>query len=229
MEERQFIAQWLLEKRFTIAPIIRNLSERDLLKLDFSKQNLTLDSVDLADTAAFSRWLFQKVLKGKVGIGGYLEDRVIYRRSEHFSGEAPRTIHLGVDIWLPVGIPLYAPLPGVIHSFQDNQGFGNYGPTIIMEHTAENQVFYTLYGHLSRTSLSSLAEGQAIAQGAPLGTVGNFPENGDWPPHLHFQVITDLLGMRGDFPGVVAHAQLATYTPYCLNPELLLPFTHTPL
>ena len=222
MKQKQFVEQWLVEKRFTIAPIIQDLSERDLLRLDFSKHNSALDSIDLEDTAAFSRWLFQEVLQGKIGIGGYLEDRVIYRRSAHFAGEALRTIHLGVDLWLPAGTPVYVPLPGVIHSFQDNQGFGNYGPTIIVEHTLENHVFYTLYGHLSRSSLRALAAGQKVTPDQPLATIGNFPENGDWPPHLHFQAMTDLLGWTGDFPGVVATSQLPTYASVCLDPKLLL-------
>ena len=222
MKEKQFIEQWLTETQLTIAPVIRNLSECNLLKLDFSKHNPALDSIDLEDTVAFSRWLFQEVLQGKVGIGGYLEDRVIYRRSAHFAGEALRTIHLGVDLWLSAGTPVYVPLPGVIHSFQDNQGFGNYGPTIIVEHTLENHVFYTLYGHLSRSSLRALAAGQKVTPDQPLATIVNFPENGDWPPHLHFQAMTDLLGWNGDFPGVVATSQLPTYASVCLDPKLLL-------
>lgn len=224
MKEKQPVERWLREHPAEVSPVIRNLSSDDLLALDFTARNTALSSVDLENTAAFSAWLFEEVLQGKVGMGGYLEDRVIYRRSAHFAGEASRTLHLGVDLWLAAGTPVYAPLPGTIHSFQDNRGFGNYGPTIIVEHRPEGHTFYTLYGHLSRASLLPLSEGQTVTPDQPLATIGNFPENGDWPPHLHFQVMTDLLGWKGDFPGVAALFERETYRQCTIDPMLLFRF-----
>ncbi len=202
-----------------------------LYPLDLTERNEALRAVDLKDTAAFDRWLL-KTLHGKVGIGGFMEDRVVYRRSEHFvgraargraaRGQAARSVHLGLDLWIAAGTPVYAPLAGRVHSFQDNEGFGNYGPTVILEHTLDGVTLYTLYGHLSRASLEPLRVGQRIESGERLGAVGPYPENGDWPPHLHFQVMTDLMGWVGDFPGVVAPSQQVDYATVCLNPMLLL-------
>ncbi len=155
--------------------------------------------------------------------GGYLEKRVIYRRSDVFQGEEEnRCIHLGIDVWAPAFTPVYAPLDGKIHSIKDNDAFGDYGPTIILEHELEDTTFYTLYGHLSRRSLKSLERGQKVKKGDYFSEFGPFPENGDWPPHLHFQVIIDLEGREGDFPGVAAPSLLEKYSTLCPDPNLIL-------
>ena len=72
----------------------------------------------------------------KVAYGGYLETRSIYQRSTYFNQENPETernIHLGVDLWIEAGTPIYAPLEGTLHSFKNNTNYGDYGPTIILK------------------------------------------------------------------------------------------------
>ncbi|MCX6217256.1 peptidoglycan DD-metalloendopeptidase family protein [Spirosoma sp.] len=203
------------------------------LILDFSATNpdLTPDpdqpnGLDLTNTAAFSDYVFGKMRAAgvRVGIGGYNEHRVIYRRSEHFSStEEPREIHLGIDFWAEAKTPVFAPMDGTIHSFQDNNNFGDYGPTIILEHRLEaNEPLFSLYGHLTRSSLAGLVEGKAFKAGDKLGEIGPYPENGDWPPHLHFQLMTDMLGLKGDFPGVCSLKDRAKFLALCPNPNRLL-------
>ena len=202
------------------------LSPENTLILDFSSQNKALETVDLADTAVFSHYVFSQLEEaGKTyGIGGYLEDRAIYRRSEVFATatEDRRTHHLGVDIWTEAGAPIYVPLAGKIHSFRDNRGFGDYGPTIILQHKIEGTTLYSLYGHLTRTDLEKLQIGQEFQAGEQLCQVGPFPENGDWPPHLHFQLIWDLGDFWGDYPGVATKKDLAYYRANCPDPNLIL-------
>lgn len=198
--------------------------------LDFTAKNKDLENLDLENTAQFSEYVFNKItaVGAKMGIGGYMEHRVIYRRSEHFSSETEdRCIHLGIDLWAAAETPIYAPFDAVIHSFQNNDNFGDYGPTIILEHLqnfdfTSHTKLYTLYGHLSLDSLDSLFEGKAIKKGEEIAKIGNFPINGDWPPHLHFQVMTDMLGKKGDFPGVCALSEKEKYQQICLDPNLIL-------
>lgn len=195
------------------------------LILDFTASNPDLFALDLTDTAAFDAYVFGTLRDAGavVGVGGYLEPRVIYRRSPHFQqSDEPRTIHLGIDLWAPVGTPVFAPLDGWVHSFADNAGFGDYGPTIILEHAIQGEKIYSLYGHLSRPSLTGLAEGQVVKAGDKLAEIGPFPENGDWPPHLHFQLMHDMLGRRGDFAGVCAPSDRAEFAALCPDPNLLL-------
>lgn len=207
--------------------------------LDFSATNPDLatecrPSLDLTDTAAFTQYVFDKLRAAgaKVGVGGYNEHRIIYRRSQHFNAsekeppyDGPREIHLGIDFWADAGTPVFAPFDGIVHSFQDNASFGDYGPTIILEHqsgTDADQPRYSLYGHLTRQSLGGLYEGKEIKAGKKLAEIGPYPENGDWPPHLHFQLMTDMLGLKGDFPGVCSLADRAKFLAICPNPNRLL-------
>lgn len=202
-----------------------NFQKDPYLILDFSATNPDLANLDLTNTATFNQYVFGTLRTAgvKVGVGGYNEHRTIYRRSDHFQqSEAPREIHLGIDFWAEAGTPVLAPLDGVVHSFQDNDRFGDYGPTIILEHQFNNKPLYSLYGHLTRSSLTGLHEGKRVKVGEPIAEIGPYPENGDWPPHLHFQLMTDLLGLRGDFPGVCSLASREKFLAICPNPNRLL-------
>ena len=198
--------------------------------LDFTANNKDLESLNLEDTAQFSEYVFDKIAAtgAEIGVGGYMEHRVIYRRSEHFSTQTePRCIHLGIDLWVEAETPIYAPYDAKVHSFQYNDNFGDYGPTIILEHSqsfnfTSYKTLYTLYGHLSLDSLNGLFEGKVIKKGEKIAKIGNFPINGDWPPHLHFQVMTDMMGMKGDFAGVCTLFEKEKYQQICLDPNLIL-------
>ena len=194
--------------------------------LDFTAANPRFAHPEhLRDTAAFDQLVQQELAaqQATVGIGGYLENRVIYRRSPHFDdGTEPRSLHLGVDVWVPAGTPIAAPLPGTVHSFLDNAHFGDYGPTIILQHELEGVRFFSLYGHLIRTDLAGLRVGQAVAAGEVFAHIGPYPENGDWPPHLHLQLITDMQGRYGDFPGVAAPSERDYWARLCPDGGLVV-------
>lgn len=42
-------------------------------------------------------------------------------------------------------------------------------------------------------------------KGKKLAALGNSFENGDYAPHLHFQIIKNIENYTGDYPGVAAH------------------------
>ncbi|MFD1469938.1 peptidoglycan DD-metalloendopeptidase family protein [Hymenobacter caeli] len=194
-------------------------------RLDFTAANPLLTPEHLRDTPAFDR-VVQQMLAAQhaaTGLGGYLENRVIYRRSAHFGGPGQaRSLHLGVDVWVLAGTPVAAPLPATIHSLADNDNFGDYGPTVILQHALAGTTFYSLYGHLGRREWQQLRPGQALAAGEAFATVGPYPENGDWPPHLHFQLMLDLQGRQGDFPGVARVEERAHWAALCPDPNLIL-------
>ncbi len=165
--------------------------------------------------------------KAEIGIGGYGEVRPFYTtdtyKVEGNNGSKWRTVHLGTDIWTKHGTPIFAPLDGKVHSFQNNEGDRNYGPTIILEHAVSSELtFYTLYGHLSLESLDGLQVGQQIERGHQIAAIGDISVNGNWPPHLHFQVMLDMLGYEGDFPGVAFPEQAEIWKSICPNPAILL-------
>ncbi len=210
---------------YDISPIMgKKLNDSNSMQMDFTTRNEELSKVDLSKTAIFNDFVLSHLKHSgkRYGYGGYLENRVIYKRSAHFQQTEPRCYHLGMDVWTDAFHPVYAPLDATVHSFADNNNFGDYGPTIILEHQLKGHSFYTLYGHLSVKSLQNLSLGMKIKKGEKFCELGPFPENGDWPPHLHFQLVTDMLGKKGDFPGVCSSSELDLYREICLNPSVFI-------
>jgi peptidoglycan LD-endopeptidase LytH len=208
-----------------VPPIPFDLSEGGFCAFDFTAASTDLIHLDINDVSGFTDYLFSRIAAAgvPVGIGRYDEDRVLYRHSPLFDGEAERrSVHLGLDFFVVEGTEVRAPLPATVHSLADNSGLGDYGPTVILAHRVGGVPFFTLYGHLGRDVLCTLSAGQEIAPGESFGSVGGVHENGSWPPHLHFQIIADLLGRSGDFPGVAAPSERERYLALCPDPNLML-------
>jgi 4-aminobutyrate aminotransferase-like enzyme/Ser/Thr protein kinase RdoA (MazF antagonist) len=186
---------------------------------------------ELYDVELFTRHLFDrmKAAKSSAGIGRYNEARLIYTgdqyKLEGNNGSEWRTVHLGLDVFMAAGSMVLAPLDGIVHSFRNNDSLLDYGPTVILQHTVgdkdEQLTFFTLYGHLSVDSLDGLYEGKIIAQGTPFARIGTREVNGGWPPHLHFQIITDMLDRTGEFPGVARPSQRGTWLSLSPDPNLM--------
>ena len=211
-------------------PVIRANWQAEAIHLDLSVGSPDLGHFsEYSDLALFEAKINRWIAGGghRVGYGGYLEIRPLYT-SDHFRDMGPegprwRTQHLGLDLWSPAGEPVYAPLDGCVHSMQDNQGDRNYGTTILLEHRFGDLTFYTLYGHLSRGSLGLSKPGQHVKAGELIAYTGNSSENGGWPPHLHFQIILDLHGWSGDYPGVAYSRQIDLWRSNCPDPMTLFP------
>ncbi len=231
------VVAWLERHRADLAPLfepdLATGQERvPLVYTDWSAASAELGSpAEREDVAAWTERLFSRIRgAGAVAaIGGYDEARPVYASAayRHRGDERDewRTVHLGLDIFLPAGTPVYAPLAGVVHSFADNAAPFDYGPCIVLEHQVEDDRgplrFHTLYGHLSRESLAGLAVGAAVGQGQLLATLGDFPVNGNWPPHLHLQVIVDMLDGAGDFIGSCRPSERSLWLSLCPDPNLV--------
>ena len=223
------VAQWIEEQAKTVAELIP-LEGKKICRLDLSVGSKVLgNNVHFEQAALFERRI-RNVLESEeaeIGYGGYAEYRPVYTTDAYtvMGNEGPqwRSLHLGIDLWTAAGCPVFAPISGKIHSVQDNAGERDYGPTLILEHRiAEDLRFYSLYGHLDRASLTDWKSGREVAQGQQLGRIGPAPENGNWPPHLHFQLMLDLLGNEGDFPGVAFPNEAEIWLSVCPDPSLLI-------
>lgn len=205
-----------------------SIPKNDYVPLNLSVDNSDLEHVNVSSSEDLGRFVNNEIVRqgGKIAYGGYLETRGIYRRSSYFNQlENPadeRNIHLGMDIWIDAGTNVLAALDGEVHSFKNNQNYGDYGPTIILKHQFDALTFYTLYGHLSIESLAGLAVGKRFEQGDVIAQLGTAEVNGDYPPHLHFQIILDMEDYFGDFPGVSSLNTLEFYKKNCPDPNLLL-------
>lgn len=146
----------------------------------------------------------------KFAFGRYAEPRALYSNDLFTSEDTDerRTIHLGIDIFCAAGTPVAAPLDGVVEIITNNTRELDYGPLLVLRHTScTGQPFFTLCGHLDVATLVSVKAGQEVRAGQTIGWIGQPPHNGNWPPHLHFQMILDLLGLGADFPGVAFASQ----------------------
>lgn len=202
-----------------------HLRRSDLCPISLDVRQPEISRLELTTYEQLEAHIAEHLLRHQASgaIGGYLEKRDLYRSSPHFrTSGADRCIHLGIDIWLPAGSPLFVPLDARVHSFAYNDRPLDYGATILLEHRFGKIHFFTLYGHLSLASLQKLHEGQALQAGQPLATIGNRDENGGWVPHLHLQLITDLRGWKGDFPGVCSEAELDLFRQICPEPTILV-------
>ena len=185
-----------------------------------------------SETSALASNIFDRMKEAGVpiGIGRYNEPRLLYTTPLfEADGEATnqiserRTIHLGMDFFAGHGTAIHAPLDGTVHLLANNAAPLDYGPLVILQHDAgEAGSFFTLYGHLTADSLNSLKIGQTIARGKEFARIGEANENGGWPPHLHFQIILDLLDLDANFPGVAFASQRAVWTSLSPDPNLLI-------
>lgn len=207
------------------SPLDTSISLYAFCALDLSVFNADLDSIDITKPETCQQYIDDvlKKMNSNVAFGGYLEKRKLYSDKSSFSNEGSlRNIHLGIDFWTAAGTMVVTPLKGKIHSFQNNKTIGDYGPTIILQHEIDGLIFHTLYGHLSIESIENINVGQEFEKGDTLATLGTADINVNYAPHLHFQIIIDMEGMKGDYPGVCSEDKLEFYGQNCPNPNLLL-------
>jgi 4-aminobutyrate aminotransferase-like enzyme len=225
------VGEWLHENRERMAPLTGlDLRCEPVLVFDLGIASPFLEG-DPAENSepALSRRLFAAMDRAgaKIAIGRYNEARLLYS-SPLFAAGGPgagtdRTVHLGMDVFMASGSPVFAPLDGTVYAFARNLAPLDYGPVIILRHQTDGgDPFFTLYGHLSVESLSGLHAGQPVAKGRLLARIGAADVNGGWTPHLHFQVMTDLLDLGTDFPGVARADERDFWCQVSPDPNLLL-------
>ncbi|KIA86209.1 peptidoglycan DD-metalloendopeptidase family protein [Flavobacterium sp. AED] len=219
----------LLKSIQNVKVIDDSIDYKNYIALDLSTFNPELLKLDIGNAIDFERYIenYLTTSEAKVAFGGYNEERNLYKRSAVFNDtkSEERNIHIGLDLWIKAGTPVLAAVDGTIHSFNYNAGLGDYGPTIILEHKIKNETFYTLYGHLSLESITKIEIGDIVKKGQQIATLGNSPINGDYAPHLHFQIIKNIGVNFGDYPGVCSKNNLDYYLENCPNPNLLLKIT----
>jgi 4-aminobutyrate aminotransferase-like enzyme/Ser/Thr protein kinase RdoA (MazF antagonist) len=224
---RARLVDWLTSQRTTFAPLLDpDPRQAPAAVVDLGVASLAFEPGVSGDAATLARAIAGQLAAAgaSLGVGRYDEARSIYA-DEHFAvegndGTETRTIHLGLDLFAPPGTAVLAPLDGVVHSVADNARPLDYGPTVILEHrVAPDLVFHTLYGHLAPDGPA--VHGQVVRCGERIGAIGAPPRNGGWPPHLHFQVVADLLDAAGDFPGVAPPRDRAVWLALSPDPNLV--------
>ena len=216
----------LFSKFENIKVIDASIPYSEYTPIDLSVSNMDLSQIEMKNPKIFENYIENHLRKNDaiVAFGGYNEERNLYKQSSLFNDEQTdeRNIHIGMDLWIKAGTSVLAALDGIVYGFDYNTGAGNYGPTIILKHTIENQTFFTLYGHLSVESIENIEIGSFFKQGQALATLGDSSVNGGYSPHLHFQIIKNIGENCSDYPGVCSKKNLDYYLENCPNPALLL-------
>ncbi len=227
------VVSWLEEHGGDAAPVLRpNPATEEHRIFDFSVAEREWTAVPLEagpdewTDRIFGRMSHEEV---RVALGRWDEPRRWYT-SEIFRDEAgsdddppdPRTVHLGLDIFVRPGSPVYSPLAGRIYAVTSNIRPLDYGPTLTLIHEADGIPFWTLFGHLGREALEAWEPGDEVARGQQIATVGTYPVNGGWTPHLHFQILLDPMERAGDYPGVARPSEREFWLSLSPDPNLLL-------
>lgn len=227
MNDQPLLSEYLASTALSPARIIR--TDGKCLVLDLSSgshlQGQAINGVDVAQLDKLIRDCMSEA-GTEFAFGRFGEPRELYN-NENFvderAGEA-RTIHLGIDVFCAADTPVFAPLDGTVEVVANNDRELDYGPLVILKHVVDSsRPFFTLYGHLSLDTLKRVEPGQKVAAGQQIASVGAPPTNGNWPPHLHMQLIDELLQLGADFPGVATRGQMDYWMQKSPSPAMFFP------
>jgi len=225
------VIEWLRSNAHTFAPVLNDdprVAPCLVLDLSVGSPLVSGDERENLEPKMTERIFGALAASGaRIGVGRYDEARLLYTSPLFASGgvltDEQRAVHLGVDLFMGAGAPVFAPIDGEVHAFARNPEPLDYGHVIILKHrTSNGHDFYTLYGHLSAESLEGLSVGKPVAKGERIADLGSPAENGGWTPHLHFQIITDLLDSDCDFPGVCRASRRDVWRSLSPDPNLIL-------
>jgi murein DD-endopeptidase MepM/ murein hydrolase activator NlpD len=220
--------QWAATETFSLATLFPTVNKNEIHQIDLSTSSAFIGGIEeFNDLAFFQKKLeaLQKKVPTKIIAGGYLEKRRLYTSAIYKSacdnGFERRNIHLGVDFWLPENTPVHALLEGEVVCVTNDAYPKGYGGLLILKHQVADFHFYTLYGHNTVQSVQKHAIGSRVKKGAQIAVLANASENGDWVPHLHFEIMLSRLDYTDDFPGVAFESELAIWKSICPDPNLL--------
>jgi murein DD-endopeptidase MepM/ murein hydrolase activator NlpD len=225
--DKATLLEYLRSPELALSPIVATDGKSVVLDLSVGSR-LRGQEINNLGVAEFSR-LIDEVMQAAdtaFAFGRYAEPRELYNNENFDSDESDesRTIHMGLDLFCAADTPVYAPLGGTVELLHNNASELDYGPMLVLRHATDTrQVFYTLYGHLSLDTLTAIKRGQEVSAGEQIATVGSAPHNGNWPPHLHLQLILDLLDLDADFPGVACKSKQDHWLTLSPSPAVFFP------
>lgn len=225
-ETLQRFENWAKKQEISLRDLFPTINKNKVYKIDLSQHNTIVNTESEFNNPDFfgtKLTNIQEKNEDKIIAGGYLEKRNLYTSDLYNveSSSAKRNIHLGVDFWLPENTPVNSLFDGKVVCAIHQKDLKGYGGFVILEHQLDELTFYTLYGHLSKESVDQLSKTTLIEKGQQIGVLGDYEENGEWVPHLHFQVILDLQDYENDFPGVALESEIDFWKTVCPNPNLL--------
>ncbi|WP_435579000.1 aminotransferase class III-fold pyridoxal phosphate-dependent enzyme [Gilvibacter sp.] len=219
--------QWANANKAEFDTVFSTTTFKKALHLDLSVSSLwigTQSEFNDLELFEFKIDQLQKKHPEQIIAGGYQEPRPLYTDPAYDTvgnyGAQSRTVHLGVDFWLPAKTPVHTLHKGEVVIAVNDQGNKEYGGLVVLKHQEAGLEFYTLYGHLIPETALAHQLGDIIEAGGLVGQLGAAHENGSWSPHLHYQFMLDLLDYTEDFPGVCYAHQREIWQDLCPDPNL---------
>ena len=213
------VVEWLQARGGEFAPVTGTPSAAaGATVFDLSVGSPLIPDPDvLRDPRAFTELLFGEMRRSgsAVGVGRYGEARLV---------PPDRTVHLGLDLFLEAGTPIFAPLDGTVRDVCPGDDSSDHGPAVILEHRVDGRrlTFHTLYGAFERLLSRRAGRGPAVPQGRAAGGRRRFsrerrpaapPSFPDHPRHA---------GTKGGFPRLVLPGRKEVSLGFCPDPELVL-------
>lgn len=225
---QEHFKKWALKNNFLLSDLFPTIHKNEVHHIDLSVSSKWVghqQDFNNLDFLQFKIDQLQKEIPTRIIAGGYLEPRALYTSTAYDKignyGRESRSIHLGIDYWLLENTPVHALFDGVVVIAENDAGEKGYGGLVVLKHTTKTFAFYTLYGHTTIKSATKHKVGDIILKGEKIAELGNYPENGNWAPHLHFQILLSLFDYKTDFPGVAYLNQIDVWKSVCPDPNLL--------
>ncbi len=226
-KEEEF-KRFIKNKKFSLKELFPQINRKNIFCLDMGMESTWLGHESVFNDIPALQFKLDKLQNehpDKILAGGYMECRPIYT-SDAYKLESNtrynfRTVHLGIDFWLPESTAVHALFDGEVVVAVNDAGYKEYGGLVILKHRENGIVFYTLYGHNSVASIQNHKKGDIIKKGDCIAELGRPNENGEWAPHSHFQIMLDLLNYKDDFPGVCIPQDKEVWASICPDPNLL--------
>ncbi len=220
--------EWALSTSPKLSDLFSSEDKEEIHLLDLKVSSTWMGNSEEANDLELFQFKIDQLQKKnpkKLIAGGYGEPRSIYTSNaydkEGNNGPESRTYHLGIDFWLSEGTAVHALFDGEVVTSTNDAGDKEYGGLLILKHEENTNTFYSLYGHLSIASIEAFKDGDQVKRGDRLGFLGSSDENGNWVPHLHFQLMLSMLDFKLDFPGVAYPNQIEVWKSICPDPNLL--------
>jgi murein DD-endopeptidase MepM/ murein hydrolase activator NlpD len=173
-----------------VAPLFGDQLDGEPYVFDLSSGNPQVGEFPTTDFDAQQRHVFGELDRSgrSWGVARYLEERSVVLRHFPQMVDEGRFYHAGLDIVVPEGFTLHAPLAGEVHFSGVDAGLGNYGGVVVLRHEVGGVEIFSLYGHLRLEP--SMTVGSRVEPGETFAMIGAREESGGWFTHTHLQILT---------------------------------------
>jgi len=181
-----------MEKRFAFNNALPLLGERfahEPCYIDLSEDGPHVEAVRNLSQRDLDKYI--KAIQAEHGVAWSLSGERERRMAMYrMFGLTESYLHIGLDVNVPAGTPLFAPFDCVVvaKGYDTRDGGGGFGGNITLKVEGYGETFYLMFGHLAKHIGRKV--GDFVKAGEHFANTGDWTENGGWFDHTHVQVLT---------------------------------------